>query len=275
MKIAPFRAALGLAIVGLLGMEGVWALEIAGNGGAATAGSGSALALLDVDFDKTPGFILSLKGGYQWKFFRDGGLHVQNPGAGLDHGFRKNTTENGLTGSAGLGYNFGSNFPLTLGVLFGFSPGGTLKTDANFASAAGEAYSLHARQKVRIHNLDFNLDYDFKTCGRWTPFVGAIVGVGLVRDKGHASLTNLSTGESYAGGYDKKHHINLVTGARLGTKWHMNKHVTWTLFGSYTYLGKVGEQSYQLRGAAGDIAARTAKLKVHALDVKFGVKVSF
>jgi len=75
--------------------------------------------------------------------------------------------------SAGVGYDFGSNWRLEL-------DGDTLFTDL------GSIASLPSSSaKVRTNTLMLNAIYDFEDLGRWEPFVGA--GVGLVN--GRASLT--------------------------------------------------------------------------------------
>lgn len=236
--------------------------------------SDTALAYLDLDLENRPGWIVGFKGGYQWKFYKDHGTGVREAGLGVDYSTRDDSTKSGVAGSASLGYNFGPRFPLTVGLTLGFGAGGNLNTHGNFL-AGQDPYNLSSRQKVRILTLDLGIDYDFKNCSRWTPFVGITGGVAFISDKGKASLTNLATADSYYGYYNTKHRTNLVGGFRAGTKYCVNERITLSLYASYTYLGSIKGKSYELHGGNTTIHARNEKMKAHALDLKAGIKISF
>lgn len=233
--------------------------------------SNDALAYLELDIENRPGWVVGFKGGYQWKFYRDHGTRVT--GAGVDYKKTGDTTKGGVAGSASLGYNFGPRFPLTIGLTMGFGAGGNLNTHGSFV-ANGTSYQMHSRQKVRIMTLDLGIDYDFKNCSRWTPFVGVTGGVAFISNKGKASLHDVTNNLTYDGRYGKKHQTNLVGGFRLGTKYEVNDRVTLSLYGSYTYLGSVKARGYEL-GSANQFQARDQKLKAHALDLKAGIKINF
>ena len=237
--------------------------------------SDTALPFVDIDFQRRPGFIAIAKGGYQWKFLRDGGLTVSNAALGVSHSRKDNTTDSGAVGSVGLGYNFGPKFPVTLGLMLGFGPSAELKESSSFTSGAGDAYTLEYRQKVKAYTLDVNLDYEFKTASRWIPLVGATLGAAFVSDKGSAVANNLTAGRRYEGAYGKEHSTNFMYGVRTGVRYKISDNVTFSVIGSYSRLGSVDSRSYRMAGAADSLSARTGKLKVHTMEVKAGFKISF
>lgn len=237
---------------------------------AAAVKSDDALAFLKLDFENNPGWVASIKTGYQWKFFKNVG-YKDVLGS---HARTATRSNNGMAATFGLGYNFGPRVPITLGLQIGLGPAGNLSTTGFFPNGANTAF-IHARQKIRAYTLDASIDYDFKNCTRWTPFIGLTGGVVFMSDRGKAYV-NDGGGNEYYGSYGKKHRTNFVGGFRAGTKWKMNDRVTLSLYGSYSYLGSLPSQQYHLATAGGVTAAgRTSKTKIHELDLKFGVKVSF
>lgn len=236
--------------------------------------SNDALAYLELDFENRPGWILGLKGGYQWMFYKDHGTRVDDSARNIHYKTTDDTTKGGMAASASIGYNFGPRVPLTVGLNIGFGAGGNLNTHGLFTSN-GQDYMLNSRQKVRVLTLDLGIDYDFKNCSRWTPFVGLTGGVAFISDRGKASMANLTTGELFEGKYGKKHRTNLVGGFRLGTKYNVNDCIELSLYGSYTYLGSIKGHNYNLYGANGTVSAHNEKIKAHAVDVKAGIKISF
>lgn len=236
--------------------------------------SDKALAYLELGLENKPGWVVGVKGGYRWKFYKDHGTSVRNTNMGINYGKSQNTTKSGGAASVSLGYNFGPRLPLTIGVNLGIGYGANLNTHGNFA-ANGQNYALASRQKLSIMTLDLGVDYDFKNCSRWTPFVGATAGVAFTSDKGKASLTNLATNTNYFGRYDKKHKVNFVVGGRAGVKYDVNDRIQLSLYGTYNYLGDIKGRSYDLYNGTNAIHARNEKIKVHAVDVKVGLKVRF
>lgn len=227
--------------------------------------SDDALAYLTIDIERTAGWVAKLKGGYQWKLFRHVGLDL-NGGGSVGH--QRNYTKDGPVGSVMLGYNFG-HFPLTIGLEFGFGPSG--KMEQTSAVTGGTLYS---KQKVNIYTLDLSVDYDFRNCSRWTPFVGVIGGGALVEQSGEARFIDAGGSQSF-GSLDKHKRINFMAGARVGVKYAINDRLTLSLYSSYNYLGRVQSRNYAVVGAAGAWDARTRKITAHSADVKAGLKVSF
>ncbi len=239
-----------------------------------TVASDDALPYLNLDFENNPGWIATVKGGYQWKLFRNAGIDMVSGGTNV-FSTERNFTKSGGAASIGLGYNFGERFPVTVGLVFGLGPSGKLNHYGT-AQVGPATYDVHSYQKVSVFTLDASIDYDFKNCSRWTPFVGAIVGLGFMKDRGHTEFTDQGTGERYLGEYGKKRRTNFAVGARLGTKYKINERLTLSLYGSYTYTGKVPHREYDidLPGAI-TVDARTKRVGTHALDLKVGLKVKF
>lgn len=222
--------------------------------------SDNALAFLDVDIDDRPGWVVNLKGGYQWKYFRKVGFEAGG------FSMKDNHTKSGAAASAGLGYNFGPRVPITIGVLAGIGPQGNFNTRGYFNNALYEA-----RQKVRIYTFDLSVDYDFKTRTRWTPFVGVSGGVAFVSDQAKLQVTR-DVGPSAEGSYGKKKRVNLVGGFRAGTRFKINERMTLSLYGTYEYLGSVPLRDI---GMSDGSAARTSRMQAHAVDLKMGLKIHF
>lgn len=238
-----------------------------------SAKSDDALAYLNLDIENRPGWVVGLKGGYQWKFVRDAGATLTSAMWASSHGYGKNFTEDGLAGTITLGRNFGPRLPLTLGIALGLGPDAKMNTYSSFTD--GGNYSAHSYQRIRVWTLDVGADYDFKNCSRWTPFVGVTGGLGFISHKGKTEVTSAT--DEWSGKYGTKHRTNLVVGGRAGVKWDMNDRVTWSLYGSYSYLGKVPAYGYTLQNAAAtsSIQAKTNKVTIHQLDAKVGVKIRF
>ncbi len=238
--------------------------------------SNDALAYLNIDIENNPGWVAGLKGGYQWKLFRKAGVRFGGTVGGTDfvHNVSRNITKSGAAGTVTLGYNFGNRIPLTIGVAFGQGPAGKLRTHSAF-TAGGTRYRTETYQRVNIYTFDFSADYDFRNCSRWIPFIGLTGGLGFVSQHGNGHIID-AAGTEYGSGYEKRKRVNFIVGARAGTKWKLNDCVTFSLYGSYSYLGKVKSKSYDFAGPGGAlISARTNKITAHQLDVKFGVKISF
>ncbi|MCD7896994.1 MAG: hypothetical protein LUG50_10030 [Planctomycetaceae bacterium] len=166
-----------------------------------TVASDDALPYLNLDFENNQGWIATVKGGYQWKLFRNVGVDMVSGGQNV-FSRERNFTKPGGAASIGLGYNFGERFPVTVGVVFGIGPSGKLDQYGT-ATVGTDTYDVFTRQKISVYTLDASIDYDFKNCSRWTPFVGAIVGVGFMKDRGHSTFTS-ADGTRYTGEYGKK-----------------------------------------------------------------------
>lgn len=258
-------------------------IQVAGADRTSGSGEGSvpvsiqsqdALAFLKLDIENNPGWVATIKGGYQWKLFKNVGYTISDATVG-NSSKQGGHTNGGLAGSVGLGYNFGPRLPLTLGLNFGLGPGGNLNTRSNFSNG-GNDYAMSARQKIRSYTLDASIDYDFRNCSRWTPFAGLTGGVAFISNRGKATLSDLTSGTDYYGSYGKKTRTNLVGGFRAGTKYEVNERVTLSLYGSYTYLGKIPGRNFNMNDGAGMfVDGRSTKVKAHEIDVKVGLKIKF
>lgn len=231
----------------------------------APVASDDALAYLTIDIENSPGWMATVKGGYAWNFFRDVGVGVSG---GPRHS--RNYTKDGGAASIGFGYNFGPRLPLTLGLQFGVGPSGWMRQTTADANRV-----LRTRQKVGLYNIDFHLDYDFKNCSRWTPFVGLTAGAVLTSHKADAHYNDGAN--DYYGKLSKKTRVNFMAGARTGVKYAVNDRLTLSLYGAYNYLGTVKSRSFALNqvGGGGSVDARTQKIKAHSLEVKAGLRWNF
>lgn len=231
--------------------------------------SDDALAYISLDLDTQGGWVAKVKGGYQWKLFKNAGLEIRNTATGTTLMSReRDFTKSGGAASVSLGYNFSPKIPLTIGLEFGLGPQG--KLDTAMRSAGSEFF---ARQRVRIFTLDLSADYEFLKCARFTPFVGVTGGVAFVSNKAHA--TYFDGIDTYTGRYGKKSSVNFMAGGRAGVRYKLNERVTLSLYGSYNYLGKIDGKSFNMTGGVNPIQARTQKITAHSLDVKAGLKIAF
>jgi Opacity family porin protein. len=232
--------------------------------------SDNALAYVSLDLDTKGGWVAKVKGGYQWKLFKDAGLEIKNNAGTTLMSREKDFTKSGGAASVSLGYNFSPKIPLTLGLEFGLGPQG--KLDTTMRNAAGQ--SFFSRQRVRIYTLDLSADYEFFKCARWTPFVGVTGGVAFVSNKARATYDNGV--DTFRGHYGKKSSVNFMGGGRAGVRYKMNERVTLSLYGSYNYLGHVNGKRFELSDGGGNtVQARTQKITAHSLDVKAGLKITF
>ncbi len=275
-----------------------------GKAKANSAKSDSALPYLKVDIERQPvrpGWVLSAKAGVEWIVAKGGGMEftstaitgappgTHNPAYDAYTDF--NETNTGFGGEVGVGWNFGPRIPLTLGLNFGFGPASELESILpNYVPGGANSqygpYDLYSYQKISVYTFDFSFDYNFRNCSKWTPFVGAIAGVAYVSDKGHTSLTpnagNTGTDrwKGY-GEYGTEHRINFMAGARAGVKYDVNECVQFSLFGSYTYLGKAPGREYQVYGSDSVTTAaemglvKTNKANLHGFAIKAGIRVMF
>ena len=231
--------------------------------------SQDALAFLKLDFENNPGWIATIKAGYQWNLFRGVGYDVSLAGAS---GSKKhNVTKDKPALSLGLGYNFGDRLPLTLGLQFGIGGGGNLNT-SSVLNLGGNDYLVRSRQKVRVYTLDASIDYDFKNCSNWTPFVGLTGGLAFTNNRGKIAINQVGGGTDEYGKFNKTHHINFVGGFRAGTKYQVNDRITLSLYGSYSYVGSIKGREFS---GLNTFEARTKKARVHEIAVKAGLKISF
>lgn len=231
--------------------------------------SDDALAFLQLDIENNPGWVTTFKAGVQWKLFRNVG-HTASA-SGISQSVDRNHTRAGGSGTVGLGYNFGERLPLTIGLQFGLGPQGKFDTASLFSNGT-DTYSIWTRQKIRTYDFDVSIDYDFLKCSRWTPFVGVSGGIAYTRTQGWATVENLATNAVELGESDWKNRVNFIGGARAGVKFAINPRVTLSLYGSYTYVGSIRER--QFNGVT-SVDLRTRKAKVHELDLKAGIKISF
>jgi len=114
--------------------------------------------------DDTEGWYLRGNAGYGVHTDMDlsGGVTSEQHGNGLQ-------SEGNVAGSLGLGYDFGNNWRLEL-------DGASLFTDFGSISQIPSTSA-----KLRTNTAMLNAIYDFDDFGRWSPYVGA--GVGLVQGK--------------------------------------------------------------------------------------------
>lgn len=225
--------------------------------------SNDALAYINIDIDRTPGWIAEIEAGYQWNIFKNAGFSY----AGTNHVTERNHTKGGAAASISLGYNFSPRFPLTLGLKFGVGPGGKLET----SKEVDTDLVLSTRQRISIYTLDLSADYEFKNCSRWTPFLGVTGGVARIGNKASARIYDTGVFDEGAR-YGKKHTYNFVVGARAGVKYDINQCVSLSLYGSYNYLGKIKSKELDFPTYGG---IRTTKITVHSLAVTAGLKVAF
>lgn len=269
MKIRPMLLAMTMALVcATYTMAIDFAMPQKKVETAAKSDSALPMLKLEVDIDNTPGWVALVKGGYQWNLFRHVGYTVSSNGTA--HTKTHGRTKSGATGGLGLGYNFGEKLPLTIGLGLGIEPEANFNTRSVFNNGVNNV-SVHARQKVSLYNLDLAIDYDFKTCGRWTPFVGVIGGVDFTTNQ--ARITMEDGVNTYKGRFNKTKRINVIGGATIGTKWQLNDCVTLSLAGSYEYLGSIRANNFSFD--SGTVAARTSKIRAHQIDVKAGLKINF
>lgn len=259
----------------------VSALEWKGKDIPTTVQSSEALAFLkfDMDFENKPGWVATIKPGFQWKFFRGAGFKVEgdNYANGLMEK-KKNFTNGGTSSMIGLGYNFGPDYPITFTIGAGAGLGGNLNTRGYFSGVTANSggvshdFFVQGRQKLRFSTLDFDLDYEFKNESRWTPFVGVVGGISCLSYRNKLAITDMTSGQEYVGAQGKKKRVNLAGGVRTGIKWDLNEKVSLSLYGSYTYLGEAPAQ--QFRMSDGGLAS-SKRIRTHELDVKFGIKYQF
>lgn len=246
-----------------------------------TAKSDSALAFLkfDADFENKPGWILTIKPGFQWKFFRGAGFEAT--GANYANGSvskKTNFTNGGTSSMIGLGYNFGPEYPITFTLGVGSGLGGNLNTRGYFSGVTATSGGLNhdffvqGRQKLRFSTIDADIDYEFKNNSRWTPFVGVIAGISCLSYRNKLEIQDLTSGDTYTGAQGKKKRVNLAGGARVGVKWDMNDRVGLSLYGSYTYLGEAPSQQFVMSDGG---YASSKRIRTHELDLKFGIKYQF
>ena len=92
---------------------------------------------------------------------------------------------NGILAGAALGYRFGSRFRVEVEYFFRDSKyddtsGVRSASGETFAKVAGEIRVAEGRLgSFSSHNFFGNVVYDFRTRGKWTPYIGAGLGVGL------------------------------------------------------------------------------------------------
>lgn len=224
-----------------------------------------------VDIERIPGWMVYAEAGYEWNLFRKVGIGISQDGNGsYNTVHQRNFTEGGVAGSIALGYNFSPRFPLTLGFEFDLGP----SDEFSMTSQRADGSFLRSWQRIDMYNLDFALDYDFKTRSRFTPFAGITLGGSLVSQKANATVYDGD--DLYKGGYGTKHRINISGGARTGVKWDLNKRIAMTAFGQYTYVGNVKGRKFDMTNDAGDVIhARTTSAKVHVLEIKAGIRIAF
>lgn len=250
-----------------------------------SAKSDNALAYLNLDVDNIcRGWVIGLKAGYQWKIMADAGATLDSGLFTSSHRYSSDHTESGPAGTITLGYNFGEKFPITLGIAFATGPNAEMNTYSRFAySEASTDYTAHSYQKVRIRTLDIGADYDFKNPSRWTPFVGVTGGFAFISHYGNTSVIGETSSPSsttqWGGGYTTRHRTNVTIGSRAGVKLKIHDRITLSLYGSYSYLGKVPSYGYDATSSSPTIAnpihVKTNKITAHQLDLKVGVKICF
>ncbi len=269
---------------------------------AKSAKSDTALPYLKLDIERQPvrpGWVLAAKLGAEWVVAKGAGMTfigdnrvTTNRITEYDTFTDFNKTDAGIGGEIGVGWNFGPRIPLTLGLNFGFGPASELESIVSNYGGTGPngSYDLYSYQKLSIYTFDFSFDYNFRNCSKWTPFVGAIVGAAVISDKGHTVLNpsegNNDPGRLHGyGSYGTERRINFMAGARAGVKYDLNECVQFSLFGSYSYLGKAPGREYEIQAydAAGGFVAnpasmglvKTNKADLHSFAIKAGIRVMF
>lgn len=230
--------------------------------------SQEALAFLQFDFENNPGRMLTIKGGYQWNFFRNVGYTIEGAG----HRHSRDYIRHKPAASVAVGYNFGDQMPVTIGLQVGMGGGANINTYSSY-TFGGSDYLVSGRQKFRSYLLDLSLDYEIKNSSRLTPYVGVIGGAAMLGNRGKITITDAATGALVdRGSYGKRTRFNLAGGAQVGAKFEFNDRTTFSLTGSYVYAGRVPGEAYHHMTT---VSARTNKVRVHELAVKAGVKIMF
>lgn len=229
--------------------------------------SQNALAFLQLDLENNPGRMFSIQAGYQWNLFRNVGYTINGIGT-----HKKDYIIHRPAASIALGYNFGDKLPVTLGLKVGVGGGGNMNTYTSFSSG-GTDYDVMGRQKIRSCVMDLALDYEFKSCSKFTPFVGVTGGAALLGNRGKIEIRDAATGTLIdKGAYGKRQRINLAGGAQIGGKYQINDRVMVSLTGNYVYAGRVPGEAYHNMTL---LTARTNKVRVHELALKAGLKIVF
>lgn len=229
--------------------------------------SQQALAFLQFDLENNPGRMFTINAGYQWNLFRNVGYSIKGIGA-----HSKNYVRHRPAASIALGYNFGDTLPVTVGLKMGVGGGANMDTYTSFSSG-GNNYNVMGRQKIRSYIMDLSLDYEFKSCSKFTPFVGVTGGAALLGNRGKIEVRDAGTGALIdKGAYGKRQRINLAGGLQVGGKYQVNDKVMISLTGNWVYAGRVPGEAYHNMNT---LVARTNKVRVHELALKAGVKIVF
>lgn len=167
-------------------------------------------------------------------------------------------TDNAFGGSVAIGYDFSRQFniPFRAELEYSrFSDAETQRSETRGMDSPGKGH-ITARQTLGIQTLFLNAYYDFKTDTRYTPYIGAGLGLGLIDVNGHFVFrangfippTNDMTYAVDVVGTNSKTITNFAWNVGAGIAFDLT--TKWTLDAGYRFvsLGSVDVKSTGFQG---------------------------
>lgn len=164
---------------------------------------------------------------------------VNITGNSEDGGFAsstKNHHDNGLGAALAIGYDFSSKFALNLRTELEYAFYSKAKSTKTHSLMVEDNYaSLQLESEMNISTLFVNIYYDFKNHTKFTPYIGAGLGIAFVGLAGNGY--GLGDDEGFT--FSKSSNNNFAWNIGLGVAYAFNDRISLDLGYRYSQLGDV------------------------------------
>lgn len=182
-------------------------------------------------------------------------------------------SDNGFGGALAIGYDFSAKFNLNLRTELEYALYSKMK-DKNTHSLVigGVSEPQELSSEISISTLFVNIYYDFKNSSKFTPYIGAGLGIAFIGIEGNSQ----TVGNIYAEDvmkYGKNTDSNFAWNIGLGLAYDFNDRISLDLGYRYSNFGDV-KSKYATENGVQDLA----KIRVDSLDahqIMLGVRFTF
>jgi opacity protein-like surface antigen len=208
---------------------------------------------------------------YDSGVFNSGRSYIWNIGSETDSTFG---------GSLAVGYDFGKRFnvPIRTELEYSIFSNGDIKKSFTFLDGNGvDIDTDHWKQQLRIQTLFINAYWDINTGTSFTPYVGAGLGIGIIRNKFSGSGWNPGDGD-WSENFGSKTTTNFAWNVGAGLGYDIND--SWTVDLGYRFVGlgsvKTSTFSEASSGTPGRVRETHGKIdNLFQHQVSLGVRYTF
>ena len=188
-------------------------------------------------------------------------------------------TDNAFGGSLAIGYDFNKKFNIPVRTELEYAAFSKVEAKKTWAEGVWiDDEVLTRKQSYQIQTLFTNVYYDINTGTKFTPYVGAGLGMAFIKTKGHtknAYPNDPGNPEEWSGSWGSRNVTNFAWNVGGGLGYDIADNVTIDAGYRFVGLGKVNTKTYTETDGAdwSNIIMKTKNLYQHQFAI--GVRFTF